>query len=186
MSKGTGALRKLRVIALGGTLAVLAAGVASAAIPSANGTISACYDKQSGQVRIIDAEDNMPKGCGPKESSVSWNVQGAAGQDGQDGQDGTDGQDGVSGYERVYAQSAMNSSYEKNVWAYCPDGKKIIGGGAAIWGPMVDGGQQLIYGVGLASSMPWNDYGWAARALEFVPTDDEWFVSAYAICANVN
>ena len=72
MNERISGLRKFRVIVLGAALAALATGVVQAAIPAADGTISACYDKQSGQVRIVDSESTSPKPCGPKEISISF------------------------------------------------------------------------------------------------------------------
>lgn len=52
--------------------------VAVADIPSANGTIRACYDS-GGNVKLIDEGNGCPKGFkGP----ISWNQQGAPGEDG--------------------------------------------------------------------------------------------------------
>lgn len=183
MNNGFGTIRKLRVMFLGATLAVLTAGVASAAIPGINGTINACYDKQSGQVRLVDPSTGTPKTCGPKENPVSWNVQGAPGADGTDGTDGTDG---ISGYERVFAQSDLNSNYDKTEWATCPDGKKVIGGGAGVYGEFTGDGQVIIHGVALIQSHPANDNAYAARAEEIVPTDLDWQLDVWAICATVN
>lgn len=78
--------------------AVLAlAGVAFGAIPGAGGVISACYDKQSGQVRIYDAAGGTPKGCGKTETSVSWNQQGPKGDKGDTGPQGPAGPQGTAG-----------------------------------------------------------------------------------------
>jgi hypothetical protein len=65
--------------ALGAVLvgvAVLAvAGVASAAVPSADGTISACVGRK-GAVRIIDAEAGQA--CARTEQALTWNQQAPA------------------------------------------------------------------------------------------------------------
>lgn len=54
-----------------------AAGIALAAIPADNGTISACYSKNTGAVRIIDAEAGDV--CqSQKENSISWQQSGVA------------------------------------------------------------------------------------------------------------
>jgi len=168
---------------LAGALLVAVVGIASAAIPSGDGTIYACYDKQSGQVRLYDPAGNLPKTCGPKEVSVTWNAQGTAGTAGEDGQDG---QDGVSGYETVYAESEMNSSNtDKMAVAACPSGKSPLGGGAAVRGPEEGGGQLVVHGVGLVDSRPYSG-GWTARAQAFVPADTEWLLAVWAICAVVS
>jgi hypothetical protein len=64
-------------------LLALAAGAAYATIPDAQGVIHACYDNQSGQARIVDTTPNsLPKGCGAKETAISWNQTGPAGPPG--------------------------------------------------------------------------------------------------------
>ena len=86
---------------------------------------------------------------------------------------------GVRGLERVAFSSASNSEAQKKAFAKCPSGKKVIGGGAQIFiagsatGP-----------VALKASFPSDVLdGWAATAEEMVPTDLNWFVNTFAICA---
>ena len=171
---GAAAIRRVSVLAIAGGLLVVMAGVVSAAIPSANGTIYACYDKTSGQTRLTDPATNVPKACGPKEAAVSWNAQGPAGPA------------GVSGYVRVVHASAMNSAYDKTDFVDCPAGTQVIGGGAGVFGADIGIGTLIVDGVGLVQSIPFNTTGWAARAEEFVPTDADWEIEVYALCAAVN
>ena len=56
------------LIAVGGTL------IAQAAIPSADGTFTACINKTSGAVRIIDAEKTPRINCATNEIRRTWNV----------------------------------------------------------------------------------------------------------------
>jgi collagen triple helix repeat protein len=72
-------------------------GVAFGAIPGASGVISACYDKQSGQVRIYDGAGGTPKGCGKTEAPISWNQQGPKGDTGPPGPQGPAGPQGIQG-----------------------------------------------------------------------------------------
>lgn len=54
-------------------LAALALGsYAWAAIPDTTGTIHACYDKNSGALRVTDPDTNLPKGCTVKENTLTW------------------------------------------------------------------------------------------------------------------
>src|SRR6188508_1381559 len=129
--------RRLQSVVLAGVLVAAAATVASAAIPSANGTLSACFDKVSGQLRLTDPADNAPKGCSNKESAVTWNAQGPAGPA------------GVSGYQRVTGQSDLNSDPEKSLYVGCPTGKKPIGGGAGVYGAPSQGGSLVPHGIGV-------------------------------------
>jgi len=91
--------RIIRIAALALALAAVG-GVAYAGVPATDGTISACYDKISGQMRIFDAETNAPKACGSKEVAITWNqqgLQGAAGPTGPAGPEGPEGPQGPAG-----------------------------------------------------------------------------------------
>jgi hypothetical protein len=50
-------------------LLIAASGAAVAAIPSGDGTITACYDKRSGALRVIDAASQA---CASKETQLTW------------------------------------------------------------------------------------------------------------------
>ena len=80
-----------KLIAVGVAIVAVAAGSAAfAAIPDGNGVIHACYANQSGQVRIYDSQATLPKGCGPKETAITWNQKGPQGPQGNRGpSDGT-------------------------------------------------------------------------------------------------
>jgi hypothetical protein len=87
--------RLLLLIALAG---LAAAGVAYAAIPDSQGVIHACYDKQAGQVRIVDTGPNaVPKGCGKNEVAISWNQTGPQGPAGPPGPPGPGTADAFAG-----------------------------------------------------------------------------------------
>jgi hypothetical protein len=77
--------------------ALVVAGIGYANIPDSGGEIHACYDKQSGQMRIYDSEDNLPKQCGSKETAIDWNRVGVAGTSGASGASGPQGETGPSG-----------------------------------------------------------------------------------------
>ena len=71
--------------------------LAYGAIPDRNGLIHACYDKQSGQLRIFDSEGGSPKACGVKEVAISWNRTGPQGAVGPAGPQGLAGAPGAVG-----------------------------------------------------------------------------------------
>ena len=167
-------MKRSLAIALVVAATVAAAGSAYAAVPSADGVISACKTKD-GAIKLIDVEKGQT--CQGSQELVEWN---------QQGPEGPAGQDGVSGYETVYEQSATTSSGDKTVWAYCPSGTQVIGGGAGVYGPVTGEFQLIIDGVGIVQSHPMNTSGWGARAAEFIPTDDEWHLSVWAICVDVS
>src|SRR5438105_12753483 len=63
--------------------AVLGAGVAYATIPGADGTISGCYEKRTGILRVIDAEASRQ--CLSFETPIAWNARGPKGDTGAPG-----------------------------------------------------------------------------------------------------
>lgn len=93
-------MRRIAKIAIP-TTAALGAGafVASAAIPSADGTINACYNTatgangQPGALRVIDSGQS----CGEAEKPLSWNQKGPAGPQGSQGPAGANGLNGQNG-----------------------------------------------------------------------------------------
>lgn len=79
ISRSLTILGSVFIITLGGVW------IAHAAIPSADGTFTACINKTSGAVRIIDTATTSS--CKSSEILRTWNQ---AGQPGQDGEDGTE------------------------------------------------------------------------------------------------
>jgi hypothetical protein len=79
--------RDLLSAAVGAVVATaLAGGIALAAIPGAGGVIDGCYQKNQGQLRVIDPGSD---GCRASEVAIAWNGQGLQGEPGRDGRDGT-------------------------------------------------------------------------------------------------
>jgi hypothetical protein len=71
-------------LVLGAAALLAAAAVAGAAIPdSDDGEIHACYQKNQGQLRVIDAE--VGQTCRPAEKSLVWNQEGVQGETGPRG-----------------------------------------------------------------------------------------------------
>jgi hypothetical protein len=83
----TGSMRRLttkprrlsQIIGLAAAVALLGAAIGHAAIPSANGTISACK-KSDGSLKLIDKEAGQS--CSSTQKLVEWNRQGPAGPQG--------------------------------------------------------------------------------------------------------
>src|SRR5262245_63195172 len=72
------------ILVLAAALLALLASVAVAAIPdSDDGEIHGCYQKNQGQLRVIDAEEGAE--CGPAEKALVWNQQGPQGVPGPRG-----------------------------------------------------------------------------------------------------
>lgn len=70
---------------------VVAGAVAFADIPD-DGVVHACYDKDSGRVRIVDN-----KGCERDERKITWHQEGPRGPQGERGPAGADGKMGPAG-----------------------------------------------------------------------------------------
>jgi hypothetical protein len=64
-------------------------GIAYAVIPSPAGVISACYDTNNGQLRVVDLANGA--GCRPSEKSINWNQTGPQGIQGIQGPQGVPG-----------------------------------------------------------------------------------------------
>jgi hypothetical protein len=71
----------------------LAGGIAWAAIPGA-GAIKGCYQKNEGQLRVIDPGTDT---CRPSEVAIVWNQRGVRGEKGDKGEAGAPGNDGRDG-----------------------------------------------------------------------------------------
>ena len=163
-------LNRGRVALVVAALAVGIAGVSYAAVPAANGTISACRDSK-GTLKVIDAEAGQT--CNANQQPLTWSQQGPP---------GPAGASGVSGYEVVSLDGSVGMTTHRGGQVLCPTGKKALGGG----------------GVALTdSALPWplpNAYvdkplvdgvGWDYRAYWAEP-GLTWSVRVYAICAYVD
>jgi hypothetical protein len=181
---------KLMMVAGALVLAMAVGGAAVAVATNDNGeVIHACVNNHSGTVQIVDSPDD----CQQNWSPLNWNQQGPAGTDGMDGTDGTNGMDGtdgtngmdgtdgapgISGYEQVVqTEMLVDAQVGDFIIAHvaCPDGKKVLGGGA----------QGFIFAVVVSSSpLAGDDSQWVSifrvtAASSVVP------VSAHAICGFV-
>jgi hypothetical protein len=89
-------LKRSRWFLLGAVVgSVLVGGAAFAAIPDSNGVINGCYQKNVGNLRVIDpsAGDN----CRPSEIPISWSQTGPQGPAGPAGPQGPKGDTGATG-----------------------------------------------------------------------------------------
>ena len=171
--------RRLAAVAFGLVLTLAGGGAALATIPD-GGTISACYAKGTGALRVIDAPSAQCKGF---ESPLSWNQtplqgpSGAAGPQGPKGDQGDQGPQGVKGstgdagaagpagpqgpegppgdpgYMKISTASYdVGWTEDLTLDALCPPGMKGTGGGYV-----------ANDNVTIETSQPhltWNDGGW--------------------------
>jgi hypothetical protein len=105
-------------------------------------------------------------------------AQGPAGPAGPSGAQGAAGAPGVSGRDVVVETTPTNSDAEKTALATCPDGKRVIGGGANVFPNDVDD-------VVVREAFPSSATGFYVEAQEIGAVADNWQVAAYAICATV-
>jgi len=159
-------MKKLHILIAALAVAVVAGGVGYAAIPSADGTISACKDS-TGALKVIDAEAGET--CRAGQELLTWN-QGAAHV--------------LSNPISALASSAFNSTDKKVVMATCPDGTRAMSGGG--WAAYPYGnGEQLMPGVGISLSRSEGN-GWSVAAQEMVPTTESWTLVASASCVSIS
>ena len=91
---------------------------------------------------------------------------------------GDPGAPGISGWERVTAESAIDSVTSKTVVAQCPAGKKVIGGGTLIL-------SALVSGPAIVRSGAEGETAWLGQGREINGTGSNWRVVVHAICATV-
>lgn len=108
----------------------VAGGVAYAAIPDANGNIHGCYQKNSGALRLIAADQR----CRRSERGIDWSQAGQPGPSGPRGPAGPvgpPGPQGVPGLVKLTTVEATttidNGLQAANV--ACPNGEVATGGG---------------------------------------------------------
>jgi hypothetical protein len=145
------------------TAVAAVASVAYGAIPSSNGTITACVDSK-GAPKIIDAEAGVVCGAGKK--TLTWNQQGPAG-----------------GREVVTAESAYNSVDYKPLQVNCPEGKVPVGGGGGAVGGFGFAPDEVAMHVSVPSA---DGAGWYVTANETISTATAWSVYARVICVTAS
>lgn len=85
--------RTVLIVVVGAAAAGVVAGVAWATIPGSGGVIQGCYQKNVGNLRVVEASSD----CKPSELSVSWNQKGEKGDTGAVGPIGATGPPGPKG-----------------------------------------------------------------------------------------
>lgn len=88
-------MRKTLLAAVAGAAgaAAIAGGFAWATIPASNGVIKACYQKNNGQLRVVDSAE----ACNSSELAIQWNQNGPTGARGATGATGAPGARGAQG-----------------------------------------------------------------------------------------
>ena len=84
--------RRTLVVAMAAAVSLAVAAISLGAIPGSSETISGCYAKSNGSLRVIDAESGAS--CvSNKETALSWNQQGPQGLPGPQGPAGASTRD---------------------------------------------------------------------------------------------
>lgn len=97
----------------------LAGGIAAHGIPGAGSVINGCYQKNEGQLRLIDPHGR----CRPSEVAIAWSVKGEKGDKGDPGAPGKDGRDGVDGVDGADGADGTGVTVEPEApGANCPAG----------------------------------------------------------------
>lgn len=139
-----------------------------------NGSLSG-LDVKNGSLGSVDVKNGSIK---PIDITGGVFPTGPQGPEGPQGPGGPQGPAGLSGLQIVNAFSAFNSASYKFVFATCPAGKKVVGGGAYV----VDVPKEI----GIVASYPLSTTTWFASAHELPAVYlANWRIRAYAICANV-
>jgi hypothetical protein len=149
-----------------------------------NGSVSG-LDVTNGSLTSLDVRDRTLRaadfapgvlGSGIPGPAGPQGPAGPAGPQGAAGPAGPQGASGLSGVEIVSAETAHDSASSKGLDIACPGSKKLIGGGARLYGAAGL--------VALDESYPKDATTWRATGDEVTATGISWWVVGYAICAN--
>jgi hypothetical protein len=155
-------------VVLAATIAIIAAGAAFTMVTAQGDTISACVNRNSGEIKISSGGL-----CTSGDYLLTWGQTGTAGPAGPEGPAGPQGPSGIANV--LYFSGGMypGTSVAR---AFCPEGTKVMGGGGL-----------SLHQRGLAQSFPIADetglsaYGSVAVGWQ-VAADDFSDVQAYVVC----
>jgi hypothetical protein len=148
-------------------LLVVAGGVAYAAIPGADGTISGCYRTIDGTLRVIDAEAGQT--CRSGEKPITWSQTGPPGPPGEPGEPGETLR-WTTRFDRMGIKPGLSA-----MDIVCPSGYVAIGGG---WNFNIPGAHIVVWKNIQSPSVS------RVWELGFRNEDAQpWPVTGYALCA---
>jgi hypothetical protein len=115
---------------------------------------------------------------------------GSAGPQGPKGDKGDPGAVGISGLEIIKVQSPSTGGNSRYVRAFCRGGRRVLAGGAEASKYQIEGDVIALNGSwpfrGAPAGGGRNRDGWVAKAIEQSPTNRDWSLTVYAVCAFVN
>jgi hypothetical protein len=157
-------------------LVLATTGFAVAAIPDSSGSITGCYAKKKGNLRVIDASKKCRKG----ERKIAWNQEGPPGAAGPKGDPGAPGAPGATS---VIARSdtvvGTTSGTARSATVTCPAGQHATGGGVSV-ANMPQADFKVIGSNPLDVDVPAT--GWRGTIYP-TASDADALIFAYAVCA---
>ena len=186
-----------KAVVIGVAMSLLGAAAAWAVIPESDGVIRACYQKQTGVLRVVSSFNQCSTHPTYGETAISWNQtgnvgpvgpQGATGPvgpqgpTGPQGAPGPQGPEGRPGLQTINYRSAQGNGFAR---AFCLTGETLTGGGAFVESLNAVGFEE----VKLRQSHPISDetgviaFGTTAIGWQAASSDFGGAVVAFAICA---
>lgn len=156
-------------------------------------TYFACVNNSSGTIKVVSSNADCKSGdyfiewnqVGPKGDTGDpgpQGVPGIQGEPGPKGDTGPVGPVGISGHEVVFTDGTETSLYPgREATIQCPPGKRIFGGGVFRSGFHHDHENILIM-----RDAPFGNVAWRVVARDFGEAQNDWNITAYAICASVD
>jgi hypothetical protein len=185
-------MKQMLMGAAAGALAAtaIAGGVAWATIPAGDGLFHGCYQKEEGNLRVVD---DAGESCRSSEVAISWSQTGPqgpagpTGPQGPQGEKGDDGADGVSGWERK-TNSLLVANGPNDVFfadATCSSGRKPLGGGYQLKdeGGGASGELEREASDEVLASVPL-DNGWRVAVQQ--DEDEDFTLIVWVVCAKVS
>jgi hypothetical protein len=118
-------------------------GVAIGSVPSQDGTITGCFAKHGGKLRIIDSSAKGKAGrCRRNERKLTWNQKGPSGAQGSAGTPGTPGATNVVIRFVTFTSDSFGLSSHRDVT--CNPGERAVGGGIG-WTQSPGSGDAITY-----------------------------------------
>ncbi len=122
---------------------------------------------------------------GPTGADGAAGGQGPQGDPGLPGTNGTNGTNGVSGYERVSGTASADTESARTVFADCPAGKKVVGGGVLFSALSNNASGTAL----VISSYPSDDDTWTVTTVSTsgsILSNDSYVAQAFGICVTAN
>jgi hypothetical protein len=118
-------IRNWSWVAAAAVVATGAVFIAQAAIPDGDGVIHACYQKTTGDLRVVDDQNS----CKNTETPLAWGQTGPEGPQGDEGPQGPEGPSGLSHAYHVVANTQISRDFEDEIATLTP----LPAGSYVVW-----------------------------------------------------